>query len=880
MKTLTIFDTFGFFFRNYYALPYLKSSDGFPTGLLTGFANFIYTLEKDFPTDYVLFALDSSGKNFRHELDENYKANRKEAPEDLKRQLPVAINWIDKMGFKSFSKEGFEADDIIASAVKFAKENDLKVRIVTHDKDLYQLIDDGRVVVFDPIKKIEIDEQKCKEKFGVPPSKIGDYLSIVGDSADNIPGVKGIGDKGAKKLLGEFESVEEIYENLDKVLNKRAKKLLEESKESAFLSKKLVQLDSSIDLSDKFENFKFPKDEPLLKIADELEKYGLKSILNRLKVTPKTKKQDEVKFEPILLDTKEKLFEVVDNLKDIVAFDTETTGVDSKVAKLVGFSFAADLNRAYYVPISHNYLDVGKQVGLEVAKEAIEKIFTCRVVGQNLKYDFAIVKNNLSVSPAKNYEDTMLLAWLLNPSMSVGLDNLAKRFFNYEMVKFKDVVKKGQNFSHVELSEACLYASEDAWMTLRLWEKLRDMLEPNLLKVAKEVEFPFVLTLLEMEEEGIGVDLAYFEELQKRAEESISRLKREIFGLCGLEFNLNSPKQLGEVLFEQLKLPVQKKTKSGFSTDESVLLKLKDEHEAIEKILEYREVFKLYSTYIKPLLALAKKSKNQRVHTSFLQTGTSTGRLSSKDPNLQNIPTKTELGRQIRYGFKPTEGYSFVGIDYSQIELRLLAHYSKDEELLKAFNNDLDIHTQTAIKLFTEEEAKAKRGIAKSINFGLLYGMGARKLAQTLGVSQAEAKGYIESYFKSFPTVREYLESIKEEAKKEGFVTTLLGRKRHFDFENANGMQLATYEREAVNTRFQGSAADLIKLSMNAIREKLLNSESKMLLQIHDELIFEVRDELCEEFACRAKEIMESIYSLNVKLKATVEIGKSWGELK
>ncbi|WP_458701086.1 DNA polymerase I [Sulfurospirillum sp. 1307] len=881
MKILTIIDTFGFFFRNFYALPNLRNKDGFPTGLITGFANFIYTIKEDFPTDYILFALDAKGKTFRHNIDENYKANRKEAPEDLKKQLPVAISWIEKMGFKCFSKEGYEADDVIASAVRFAKEHDIKVRIVTHDKDLYQLIDDSKVMIFDPMKKIEIDEEKCFEKFGVYPNRVGDYLSIVGDSADNIPGVKGIGDKGARKLLEQFDSVEQIYENLENVANPRAKKLLEESKDNAFLSKKLVRLDDSLDLSDKFENFKFPSNQPLLNIVDELEKYDLKGILSRLKYTPNKKKDEEKhEFEAILLDTKEKLFEVVNSLEGTVAFDTETTGIDSLKAKIVGFSFAKDLDKAYYVPIAHNYLGVGNQVSKEDAKEAIEKIFTCKVIGQNLKYDFAIVKNNFGSLHVEHFEDTMLLAWLQDPEKSAGLDNLAKRFFNYDMVKYKDVVKKGENFSNVNIKDASVYASEDAWMTLKLYDKLKETLDPNLLKLAKNVEFPFVLTLLEMEEEGIKIDTNYFKSLEEKSQKSIDTLKNEIFELCKMEFNLNSPKQLGSVLFEHLGLSVVKKTKTGYSTDESVLNKLIDEHEVISKILEYREVFKLQSTYIKPLLELANKSEISRIHTSFLQTGTATGRLSSKDPNLQNIPTKSELGREIRYGFVPKDGFSFIGIDYSQIELRLLAHYSLDNELVKAFNEDLDIHTQTAIKLFGEDEAKEKRGVAKSINFGLLYGMGARKLSQTLGITQAEAKGYIENYFKSFPTVKEYLDSIKEDAKRDGFVTTLLGRKRYFDFENANGMQVPMYEREAVNTRFQGSAADLIKLSMNKINNAMLNENAKMLLQIHDELIFEVRDDLAQDFANKAQEIMENIYKLNVKLKASVAIGKSWGELK
>jgi len=883
MKTLTIIDTFGFFFRNFYALPNLRNKDGFPTGLITGFANFIYTLKEEHETDYILFALDAKGNNFRHEIDPNYKANRSPAPEDLKTQLPVAIEWIDKMGFKSFSQEGFEADDVIAAAVRFAKEHDIKVRIVSHDKDLYQLIDDGKVVIYDPIKKQEIDREKCFEKFGVYPERVGDYLAIVGDAADNVPGVKGIGAKGAKKLIDEFGDVKSIYENIENVANPRAKKLLLESHDNAILSKKLVRLDDSLDISDKFESFHFPANQPLENIIDELEKYDLKGILSRLKYTPKTEeKKSSCTFTPILLDTKEKLFDIVDKLtcNDIVAFDTETTGLDVKVAKIVGFSFALNEKEAYYAPIAHNYLGVSEQINYEDAKVAIEKIFTCKVIGQNLKYDFAIVKQNFKSLKVESYSDTMVLAWLLNPELRAGLDILAKRFFDYEMVKFKSVVPKGEDFSAVNLEDACKYASEDAWMTYKLYNKLTEMIEPKLLSLAKRIEFPFIMTLLEMEEEGIKVDVSYFKALESKTNSAIEILKKEIFDLSGSEFNLNSPKQLGVVLFEQLELPIIKKTKTGYSTDESVLTKLLDEHEVVSKLLEYRELAKLQSTYIKPLLKLGENSSNDRIHTSFLQTGTATGRLSSKDPNLQNIPTRTKLGREVRDGFVAQDGYSFVGIDYSQIELRLLAHYSEDKELLDAFNNDLDIHTQTAIKLFGEDEAKSKRGIAKSINFGLLYGMGARKLSQTLGISQAEAKGYIQSYFSAFSTVKSYLTSISDSAKELGYVDTLLGRRRYFDWKNANGMQIPMYEREAVNTRFQGSASDLIKLSMLKIQNEILDEDSKMLLQIHDELIFEVREDYAEKFAQKAATVMKNIYDLKVKLEVSISIGKNWGELK
>ena len=881
MKTLTVIDTFGFFFRNYFALPNLKNKEGFPTGLLTGFANFIFSLKNELGSDYILFALDAKGKTFRHEIDPNYKATRPEAPQDLKKQLPIAISWIEKMGFKCYSKEGYEADDVIASAVGFAKKNNIKVRIVSHDKDLYQLIDDDIVTLYDPIKKIDINEQKCYEKFGVLPGKIGDYLSIVGDSADNIPGVKGIGAKGAKTLLDEFSSLEDIYEHIDKVRNPRAQKLLLESKNSAFLSKKLVALYGDLDISDKFESFYFPPKQPLVKIVDELQKYELKNILKKIAISPPKEEKKQIGFKAILLDTPKKLFGVLEKVEKgmLLAFDTETDSIDAYSAKIVGFSFALNEQEAYYVPLSHSYLGVGDQVGMSDAKKALEKLFTCRVVGQNLKFDLAVIENNFGIS-FDIYADTMILAWLLNPEKTIGLDALALRFFNHSMVKFKDTVKRGETFASVDIEAACNYASEDAWMTLKVYNKIIDFLEPNMLDLAKRLEFPFIKTLLNMEKEGIKIDTRYFEILLKRSLGIIERLRSEIFQLSGLEFNVNSTKQLGKVLFEDLNLRVIKKTKTGYSTDEKVLNELIDDHPLIPKILEYREIYKLKSTYIEPLYKLGLKDKNSRIHTSFLQTGTATGRLSSKNPNLQNIPVKSELGKEVRDGFVPKKGYSFVGIDYSQIELRLLAHFSEDKALIEAFREGKDIHYETSLKIFGKELAKQKRGVAKSINFGLLYGMGSRKLSQTIHVSTKEAKEYIDSYFSSFPTVKEFLHQVGQRAQESGYSQTLLGRRRYFDFENANAMLHASYLREAVNTLFQGSAADLIKMAMNKISSDILDDEAKLLLQIHDELIFEVKEERAQIFSKRAQEIMENIYKLKVPLKVSVEIGKNWGELK
>lgn len=887
MKTITVIDTFGFFFRNYYALPYLKSSSGFPTGLLTGFMNFISTLNKEHNTDYILFALDSKEKTLRKELDPNYKANRPKPPEDLIKQLPIAIKWIEEMGFKQMIMPGYEADDIIGSIATYAKKNGFKLRIVSHDKDLYQLIDDGTIMIHDPMKKLDIDEEKCLEKFGVPPQKIVDYLAIVGDASDNIPGVKGIGAKGATKLLNDFENLEEIYEKLENIANPRTVKLLEESRENAFLSKQLATLyDDLIETCD-ISEFTFPDTNPILKIADDLLEYDMNAILKRAGANyERNAKAVEAmpvkKFQPLLLNTKEKLFTVLDKLPEnsLIAFDTETTGIDVHTAKIVGFSFAMDEQKAYYTPIAHNYLGVGDQLSLEDAKEGLEKLFKHKIIGQNLKYDYAILKHNFGFTDLVVYADTMIISWLLDSSLPAGLDKMAQRYFQHPMIAFKDTVKKGETFASVELVDACKYAAEDAWMTLKLFNFFKDKLGTELEKVAVEVEYPFVNSLIMIEDAGIMIDIPFFEVLLKDASEKIATLTKEIYTLATREFNINSTQQLGSVLFETLALKAGKKTKTGYSTNEKVLHDLYDDHDIIPKLLEYREVYKLRSTYIDPLLKLAKKSDDRRIHTSFLQTGTTTGRLSSKNPNLQNIPVRTEMGRRIREGFIAKEGYKLVGIDYSQIELRLLAHFSQDAALMDAFEHEKDIHLETATKIFGAGEAKEKRNIAKSINFGLLYGMGARKLGQTVGVSSAEAKVYIENYFSSFPTVKNYLTSIQEAAKRENCVHTLLSRRRVFDYESANAFEKAGFERESVNTVFQGSAADLIKLSMNKLLTEMNPDDGAMLLQIHDELIFEVKEELAEEYAQKIKEIMENIYPLTVPLVCSVSIGDNWGALK
>ncbi|KGI56243.1 DNA polymerase I [Campylobacter sp. MIT 97-5078] len=879
MKTLTIIDTFGFFFRLFYALKGFRNSKGKPSGMVAGFANFIYSLKNEHKSDYIIFALDSKGKTFRSQIDPNYKINRTPPPTELLEQIPICIEMIEKMGFLSVSREGYEADDIIASMVKECENKDIFIRIITQDKDLYQLIKDDKVSIYSPISKNDYGEAACVEKYGVKPSQIKDFLALCGDTSDNIPGVKGIGTKGAKTLLNEFNSLEGIYENLMLIRNERSKKLLLEGKENAFLSKKLASLYENLEVGNLLENALYPDDEPLLKVFDILEEYELNVLLKKLRQSPENKDKN-LGFKARLILDENELFEILQSLDEesIIAFDTETTGLDTKSAKIVGFSFCMNEQVAFYIPLAHSYLGVPAQISLLSAKKAIEKIFTHFVVGHNLKFDFKIIKQNFNLLPPAKYADTMILAWLFNPSLRVNMDDLAQRLFDYETLQFESLVKKGESFASVELEKACLYAAEDAYVTLRFYLYFLQNLEPKLLDLAFKSEFEFIKVIMMMEENGIKLDTQSLEVLMSRFEKDIKVLSEEIYTLCEDRFNLNSPKQVGDILFEKLKLPSGKKGKTGYSTDEKVLNELIDKHPCISKILAYRELAKLYSTYCEPLLKLALKDEKSRIYSSFLQTGTATGRLSSKEPNLQNIPAHGQYAKDYKTCFVAKEGFSFLSIDYSQIELRMLAHFSEDQKLLEAFKNDEDIHAKTATMIFGESNYET-RSIAKSINFGLIYGMGYKTLSQNLNIKAELAKSYIERYFENFTSIKSYFEKVKSEAKKVGFISTLSGRKRYFNFTDAKPMQVAMFERESVNSILQGSAADIIKLAMLEIA-KVLDDEKKLILQIHDELIFEVKDEFIKKFSDFAQNIMQNIVKLKVNLKTSASIAKNWGDLK
>lgn len=883
MKTLTIIDTFGFLFRSYFALPPLRNHEGFPTGLLTGFAKLIMQLYKDYPEDYLVFALEGKGENFRKNIDSNYKAQRKEAPDDLKLQLPIAIKWVEQMGFKNISIEGYEADDIIASLNQWANKLQVKVRIISHDKDLYQLISDN-TFLYNPSKKQEIREQDCIEKYGIPPRQFIDYQSIVGDSIDNVPGVKGVGGKGAVELLKRFETLEGIYANLDKIEPQRLRNLLEASQKEAFISRELVRLREDIIEDFCLEDCLMPLENPLLKIEEELKKYDLQSILKKLKITPKLsfETSQNFTFNPILLNTPKSLEQVLSQITPdcVIAFDTETTSLDIHNANLVGFSFSLDGTDSYYVPVGHNYLGVEEQISLTQAKETILKIFSAKaVIGHNIKYDLEILYNVFDFIPEyTKIKDSMILAWLLQSDSLYSLDFLMKKYFKHKMISFDETLKKNENFSQVPINEAYVYACEDASACYHLYFHLQKQLPKELLSLADSLEFPFIQTLVEMEQRGIKVNSLFFKKLKEEMRIKLSKTSEEIFKFAPFRFNINSTQQLAQVLFEELKLPASKKTKVGYSTSESVLQSLYDTHPIIPKILEYRELFKLLSTYVEPLYTYANAHKENRISTSFIQTGTSTGRLSSKNPNLQNIPVKTQEGRRIREGFIAKEDCVLLSLDYSQIELRLLAHFSKDKDMVQAFLDNQDIHLQTAKKLFGEENAEQKRSIAKSINFGLIYGMGAKKLSETLKIPYKESKIYIQNYFASFPTVKEFLKNQEEFILKNSYSQTLFGRKRIFNFEGIQEYQKAAFLREGINAIFQGSAADIIKLAMLTITKAKF--QSKLLIQIHDELIFESPKSIANEEAKAIAKIMEEITTLEVPLKCSISLGETWGDLK
>ncbi len=883
--TLALIDTFAYLFRSYYMSAKnkpLTNDKGFPTGLLTGLVGMVkkfYKDKKNMP--FIVFALESQTKTKRAERLGEYKQNRKDAPEEMLLQIPIALEWLQKMGFTCVEVSGFEADDVIAS---LATISPYKTRIYSKDKDFNQLLSD-KIALFDG--KTEFLAKDCVKKYGILPSQFTDYQGIVGDSSDNYKGVKGIGSKNAKELLQRLGSLEKIYENLDLAKNLLSPKMYQaliQDKESAFLSKELATLERGCIKEFDFLSCAFPSENPLLKIKDELKEYGFISTLRDLENSPTPLILDNA---PLLENTpasdnapkKSRLF-VLENTAPLSAFLERLKNSDARIfvrlvldkeKKVLALAFLYE-DQGYFLPLEEALFS---PFSSEFLQNAFSQILQhVHIIGHDLKPLLSFLKAKYQVSLENiRIQDTQILAFLKNPE-KVGFDEVLKEYLKEELIpheKIKDFKTKSKAGKSEQLDRE-LNALK------RLYEYFeKGGLEEGLLILAREIETPFVKVLIDMEFQGFKIDAPYFKRLEQEFKNELHVLERQILDLIGVDFNLNSPKQLSEILYEKLELP---KNKSR-STDEKSLLKILDKHPSIALILEYRELNKLFNTYTTPLLRL--KDKDDKIHTTFIQTGTATGRLSSHSPNLQNIPVRSPKGLLIRKGFiASSKEYCLLGVDYSQIELRLLAHFSQDRDLMDAFLKGRDIHLETSNALFGEDLAKEKRSIAKSINFGLVYGMGSKKLSETLNIPLNEAKSYIEAYFKRFPSIKDYLNSMREEILKTSKAFTLLGRYRVFDFTGVNDYVKGNYLREGVNAIFQGSASDLLKLGMLKVSERFKNNPSvRLLLQVHDELIFEIEEKNALELQREIQRILnDEVYPLRVPLETSAFVANRWNELK
>ncbi len=883
--TLALIDTFAYLFRSYFMSAKnkpLTNDKGFPTGLLTGLVGMVKKFYKDRKNmPFIVFALESQTKTKRAEKLGQYKQNRKDAPKEMLLQIPIALEWLQKMGFVCVEVSGFEADDVIAS---LATLSPYKTRIYSKDKDFNQLLSD-KIALFDG--KTEFLAKDCVEKYGILPSQFTDYQGIVGDSSDNYKGVKGIGSKNAKELLQRLGSLEKIYENLDLAKNLLSPKMYQaliQDKGSAFLSKELATLERGCIKEFDFSSCAFPSENPLLKIKDELKEYGFISTLRDLENSPTPLILDNA---PLLDNTplldnapKKSRMIVLENTAPLSAFLEKLKKTNARIfmrlvldkeKKVLALAFLYE-DQGYFLPLEEALFS---PFSLEFLQNAFFKMLQhAQIIGHDLKPLLSFLKAKYQVSLENiRIQDTQILAFLKNPE-KVGFDEVLKEYLKEELIPHEKI----KDFKTKSKAEKLEQLDRELHALKRLCEYFeKGGLEEGLLALAREVETPFMKVLMGMEFQGFKIDAPYFKRLEQEFKNELHVLECQILDLIGANFNLNSPKQLSEILYEKLELP---KNKSR-STDEKSLLKILDKHPSIALILEYRELNKLFNTYTTPLLRL--KDKDNKIHTTFIQTGTATGRLSSHSPNLQNIPVRSPKGLLIRKGFiASSKEYCLLGVDYSQIELRLLAHFSQDKDLMDAFLKGRDIHLETSKALFGEDLAKEKRSIAKSINFGLVYGMGSKKLSETLNIPLNEAKSYIEAYFKRFPSIKDYLNRMKEEILKTSKAFTLLGRYRVFDFTGANDYIKGNYLREGVNAIFQGSASDLLKLGMLKVSERFKNNPSvRLLLQVHDELIFEIEEKNALELQQEIQRILnDEVYPLRVPLETSAFMAKRWNELK
>ncbi|MCP4118999.1 MAG: DNA polymerase I [Desulfobacteraceae bacterium] len=885
-QQIYLIDGSAYLYRAFHAIRSLSTAAGLPTNATFGFTRIILKLIKEKQPENVAVFFDVKGPTFRHDMYEEYKANRPPMPEELSQQIPYIKEVVKALNIPIVEKKGFEADDLIGTYARIAEEKGFEVVMVTGDKDFMQLVTDN-AVIWDPMKEEIIDKEAVFNKLGLTPIQVIDMLGLAGDTADNIPGVPGVGPKTAQKLLAEHGNVDGIYENLETLRSKKALYAkLSDNREQAFLSRDLVAIDRNVEVDTSLAEFKISPfdDERLAEIFKELEFTKLYQEFR--------KKQAPVEKDYVLVTEMDKLKALVKDLEKAGTFsiDTETTSKHPMRAGLVGISVAYKEHQAFYIPVGHT--SCPDQPDLDEVLEAMRPLLEnpeIKKVGQNIKYDYIVLARHGVEMQGLRF-DTMIASHLLNPAQrGHSLDKIAMDLLDHKTIKYEDVTGKGKaqiGFEAVEMNKALDYAAEDADITFLCYTILEKRLgEAGLLSLMNDVEMPLVRVLATMEMNGIKVDTDELIALSKEFDQELTTLEADIHALAGEEFNINSSKQLGVILFEKLLLPVKKKTKkkTGYSTDVEVLTQLAELHELPEKVLRYRSVGKLKSTYSDALQELVNPATG-RIHTSFNQAITATGRLSSSDPNLQNIPIRTEEGKKIREAFIPREGHTLIAADYSQIELRLLAHLADDEILIEAFNNDEDIHTRTAEEVFQALPGFITpdlRRQAKAINFGIVYGMGAFKLAKDLDISRKMAQTYIDSYFARYAGVKKFIDQTIEKARETGGVTTLLGRKRRLSDINASNTNLRKFaERAATNTPVQGSAADLIKLAMinmdRLLTEKKL--KSRMLLSVHDEIIFETPLEEKEELMALAKASMESVFDLKVPLKVNIDAGDNWAE--
>jgi DNA polymerase-1 len=882
---LFLIDGSSYIFRAFYAIGHLSNSKGLPTNAILGFTQMLLKVLKEHRPDYLAVVFDSKAPTFRSQVYKEYKANRPAMPEGLTPQIPYIKKIMEAYRIPTLEVEGYEADDVIGTIAR-GVEREVDVVVITGDKDILQLVDD-RIEVYDTMKEKRFRMEEVVERFGVHPDQVVEVMGLAGDAIDNIPGVPGIGEKTAIELVKAFGSIENLLAHLDQVPKKKLRENLETHREQARLSRQLATIDTNAPVQYGLKDFapSRPDSKRLRELFKELEFNKL------LKELPEEK--PALKAEYRLITDREEFLSLLEELRQTrrFAIDLETTSPYPMWADLVGLSLSHRPTQAYYIPVGHQHRNAREQLPLpwvlEKLKPALEDE-ALKKVGQNIKYEWIVLKK-YDIELRGIESDTMIASYLLNPTKhNHNLSEIAREYLDRSVTDYKDVAGTGAKaltFDQVDLERARDYSCEDADITLQLAHLLLPKLtEGGFKDLFDRVEMPLLIVLAKMEMNGVKVDMDLLNEYSKEVEGQLQQKEERIYALAGEAFNINSSQQLGRILFDKLNLPVVKKTKTGYSTDVEVLTKLSLQHELPLEILAFRNLSKLKSTYIDVLPTLI-HPKTGRIHTSYNQTVTATGRLSSSDPNLQNIPVRTDEGNRIRQAFIPEKGWVIVSADYSQIELRLLAHLSQDETLMEAFRRDEDIHARTASEIFRvpiEKVAPIMRREAKVINFGIIYGMSAYGLSQQLGTEPKIAQAYIDEYFKKYTGVQRHTERCLEEARQKGYVTTLLHRRRYLpDINSPTSAIRQASERMAINTPLQGTAADIIKVAMIHIQNRIeeLHLSTKMIMQVHDELVFEIPGEEVEKTLPLIQKEMETVMELSVPLKVTIHSGKNWAEV-